>query len=59
MFNISKELSERIQAIVATRQPALAAVNASAKMWCPNTCQTNCVGSCKGTCRKGCAVTAK
>ena len=59
MFQISQELSKRLQMFLITQKPALATVNASAAMWCPNTCQSNCVGSCKGTCRKGCAVTAK
>ena len=59
MFEITKELSERINAFLAIRQPAIATINASAAMYCPNTCANNCSGSCRGTCGQTCNNTMK
>lgn len=59
MFEITKELRERLCAFIAVRQPALATVNASAAIYCPNTCANNCYGSCKGTCGQTCSNTLR
>ncbi len=54
-----EELSERLRSFIAVRQPALATVNACAKIYCPTTCQTNCQGTCKGNCTKNCSAKVK
>ena len=59
MFELTKELKERIRSFVTVQKPVLATANMSAAIWCPNTCATNCVGSCKGTCTKSCSNKVK
>jgi len=59
MFEITKELGERIRAFLAVQQPVAAAAISSAKIYCPNTCANNCYGSCKGTCGMTCSNTLR
>ena len=54
MFQISKELRERLQLFIANQKPVLATATANSAIYCPNTCANNCYGSCRGTCGQTC-----